>query len=342
MQTNFRLAYLIIGFSDHGSYNNSDICIYRNNKLRDGYIDANFQIQFDRSQDCQLEKRNRNTFSFRRRLATCDPYDIFLESGTTQFILAGGYEFSRNFNSDNVMKMSIIFEMKFGNLFQTDSTQVLEFESAHFKILADGARISHDVTTYWCVIKRIPVAVSRQKHHIIQIMPQIQKGNEQLVHHMEVFMCESDDQVEYSGKCDSLARFRNAQTCSHVVAAWAMGEEPIFYPPEAGLPIGGVDGKKYLKVEIHYNNPARLVDIRDDSGFDIVITPNLRKFDAGIMELGIIYSDANSIPPNQASFPLTGHCVADCTMKLSPAPVMRFEISSANHSAENLVPSLCV
>lgn len=44
-------------------------------------------------------------------------------------------------------------------------------------------------------------------------------------------------------------------------------------------------------------------------------TDQLRQFDAGIVELGLIYSDANSIPPGQAVFPLTGHCVSECTQK---------------------------
>ncbi|XGW34056.1 hypothetical protein V3C99_018096, partial [Haemonchus contortus] len=91
---------------------------------------------------------------------------------------------------------------------------------------------------------------------------------------------------------------------------------PINYPYEAGLPLGGQTGKKYLKVEIHYNNLRLQAGIFDESGFVFFVTPNLRKYDAGIMEVGLIYSDANSIPPRQRDFPLTGHCIADCTKKL--------------------------
>ncbi|EPB70271.1 hypothetical protein ANCCEY_10638 [Ancylostoma ceylanicum] len=80
-QTNAPLGYVIIGFSDHGFYNNSDICIFRNGKLRDAYIDREFQIVYDRSQDCQLEKRRAGKFQFRRRFATCDPKDFALEEG---------------------------------------------------------------------------------------------------------------------------------------------------------------------------------------------------------------------------------------------------------------------
>ncbi|KAK6009955.1 hypothetical protein OSTOST_25085, partial [Ostertagia ostertagi] len=73
------LEYVIIGFSDHGFLNNSDICIYQDGQLKDAYIDGDFQIQFDRSQDCQLEGHRGNKFQFRRRFSTCDPKDFAFE-----------------------------------------------------------------------------------------------------------------------------------------------------------------------------------------------------------------------------------------------------------------------
>uniref|UniRef100_A0A1I7X4G3 Cu2_monoox_C domain-containing protein n=1 Tax=Heterorhabditis bacteriophora TaxID=37862 RepID=A0A1I7X4G3_HETBA len=42
------------------------------------------------------------------------------------------------------------------------------------------------------------------------------------------------------------------------------------------------------------------------------------------MELGLIYSDANSIPPGQDAFPMTGYCVADCTNKLPDSGIYIF------------------
>ncbi|PIO64953.1 hypothetical protein TELCIR_13399, partial [Teladorsagia circumcincta] len=83
------------------------------NTNEDAYIDGDFQIQFDRSQDCQLEGHRGNKFQFRRRFSTCDPKDFAFETGTTQFIVAGGYEFTRDFSSDTVMKMNAF--VKSGN-----------------------------------------------------------------------------------------------------------------------------------------------------------------------------------------------------------------------------------
>lgn len=39
----------------------------------------------------------------------------------------------------------------------------------------------------------------------------------------------------------------------------------------------------------------------------------LRQFDAGVMELGLEYTDKMAIPPGQIGFPLSGYCIAKCT-----------------------------
>jgi dopamine beta-monooxygenase len=69
-------------------------------------------------------------------------------------------------------------------------------------------------------------------------------------------------------------------------------------------------------VEIHYNNPELISGRKDNSGLRITYTSHLRPFDAGIMELGLIYSDANSIPPRQLAWPITAYCPSECTEKV--------------------------
>ncbi|KAK6034812.1 hypothetical protein COOONC_27683 [Cooperia oncophora] len=84
-QSKSLLEYIIIGFSDHGYQNNSDICIYQGGQLKDAYIDGGFQIHFDRSQDCQLEAQQGHEFQFRRRFSTCDPKDFAFEVFQTTY-----------------------------------------------------------------------------------------------------------------------------------------------------------------------------------------------------------------------------------------------------------------
>ena len=51
----------------------------------------------------------------------------------------------------------------------------------------------------------------------------------------------------------------------------------------------------------------------DSSGIRFYVTSQLRPFDAGVMELGLEYSNKMAIPPGQISFPLTGFCIQQCT-----------------------------
>ena len=53
--------------------------------------------------------------------------------------------------------------------------------------------------------------------------------------------------------------------------------------------------------------------LKDESGMRFYLTENLRQFDAGIMELGLVYTDRMAIPPHQEKFPLSGHCLPECT-----------------------------
>lgn len=108
-------------------------------------------------------------------------------------------------------------------------------------------------TTYWCHIQRLSNII-RRKHHIVQFEPLI--SNPDIVHHMEVFHCETDANVKiplYNGDCDKLPA--EAKICNRVISLWAIGASAFTYPEEAGLPIGGKDYNPYIRLEVHFNNP---------------------------------------------------------------------------------------
>ena len=48
----------------------------------------------------------------------------------------------------------------------------------------------------------------------------------------------------------------------------------------------------------------------------LVTTERLRAHDAGILELGVVYSDHMAIPPRTAEFEWHGHCLAECTAQV--------------------------
>lgn len=60
----------------------------------------------------------------------------------------------------------------------------------------------------------------------------ITRGNEAIVHHIEVFECSPDisNVPGYSGSCDDKMKPDKLDSCRHVLAAWAMGAEVWLRP----------------------------------------------------------------------------------------------------------------
>jgi dopamine beta-monooxygenase len=147
---------------------------------------------------------------------------------------------------------------------------------------------------------------------IFQFEPIIE--NPAYVHHMEVFHCVANASVKiplYNGDCTSLPAA--AKVCSKVIALWAMGASTFTYPLVAGLPIGGPDYNPYIRLEVHFNNPMLDAGNIDSSGMRLKYVHKLRQYDAGVMELGLEYTDKMAIPPGQLAFPLSGYCISECT-----------------------------
>lgn len=61
---------------------------------------------------------------------------------------------------------------------------------------------------------------------------------------------------------------------------------------------------------------------RDSSGIRLYYTATLRRFDAGIMELGLVYTPVMAIPPQEVAFVLTGYCTDKCTQMVSGAALV--------------------
>jgi hypothetical protein len=51
----------------------------------------------------------------------------------------------------------------------------------------------------------------------------------------------------------------------------------------------------------------------DSSGVRLYLTPTLRRFDGGVIELGLEYTDKMAVPPQQPAYALSGYCITECT-----------------------------
>ncbi|XP_048415023.1 dopamine beta-hydroxylase isoform X1 [Stegostoma tigrinum] len=316
---------IIFGMSDRGDIQNADLAVLwsdgQNSYFGDAWTDEEARIHLDTQQDYQLVDAHQSAqglyLTFKRPFNTCDQRDYIIEGGTVHLL----YRF---LNRPITSVKSIDLKEMPGGLQRVQllkpmiHTPPLPSDIKVLEVLAPNVTIPDQETTYWCYISTLPHHLP--VHHIVMYEPVITKGNEAIVHHMEVFQCapELDRIPSYSGPCDSRMKPPRLNFCRHVLAAWAMGAQPFHYPKDVGLMIGGANFSKYLRLEVHYHNPLRLSGRLDSSGIRLFYTPTLRKFNAGILELGLVYTPVMAIPPGEASFELSGYCTSRCTEQSLP------------------------
>ncbi|XP_066588301.1 dopamine beta-hydroxylase-like [Prorops nasuta] len=317
-------SWFALGFSDYGQLKPADYCViwidwHRQTRLEDAWADKDGELNLDTQQDCEnfawRRRGNVTKFTFTRKFDTCDEHDYTIERGTTHIVWLKG---RGPLSSLAGLRVS---DAETSGMARTELPRVARKKPKfptnawQLELLAQKVAVPNKETTYWCRVQKLPSTL-HQKHHVLQFGPVIQEGNEHLVHHMEVFHCAGavDEEIpSYSGPCDSTERPAKTQICKKVLAAWAMGADTFVYPEEAGLPFGGKDFNPYVMLEVHYNNPELETGKVDTSGIRFVLTKHLRKYDAGVIELGLEYTDKMAIPPQQEAFILSGHCIAECT-----------------------------
>ncbi|CAH0715379.1 unnamed protein product, partial [Brenthis ino] len=316
------INWFALGFSDRGDLENSDICLVwtdytRRDHFEDMHADNNGKLFRDIHQNCDnfhVDSKSKSIV-FERSFDTCDRDDYVIEDGTVHVVWARGDD--KLFSSQGLcITCTSPYNHGFIRVRLLTPPSSPQRPAQQLRINNRDLKVPGSDTTYWCKVVRIPDFITETVHHIVKFESTITKGNEGLVHHMEVFYCDADPNVEismYEGNCFSSKRPESTKVCSKVKAAWAMGAPPFTYPDEAGLPLGGPRANKYLMLEVHYNNPELRNDWVDSSGIILHITGNRRKYDAAIMELGLEYTDKMAIPGGQEAFPLTGYCIPQCT-----------------------------
>ncbi|XP_050428659.1 dopamine beta-hydroxylase [Adelges cooleyi] len=318
--------WVALGFSDRGNHTDADYCLMwvdwkSHTRMLDTWSDHTGRITVDERQDCEefdvVRLHNGLTaLTFTRKFDTCDDQrDYLIEDGTTHLVwmVGGGPLFAVD---GLLVSQARAKGMQRVQLLKPERPSVkLPNNVAKIDVLANKVEVPAEETTYWCHVMKIPLDLSF-KHHIVRFESVIEESSRGVVHHMEVFHCEAgagDQMPLYSGPCFGDKRPYKTQVCKKVMAAWAMGATAFVYPEEAGLPIGGPDFNGFVMLEVHYNNPGLRKGIVDSSGVRLYITPNVRKYDAGVIELGLEYTDKMAIPPNHPDFTLSGYCIAECT-----------------------------
>ncbi|KPM05232.1 dopamine beta-hydroxylase-like protein [Sarcoptes scabiei] len=341
--------WFVFGFSDYGSVSNADLCaIWFDRKRRLYFEDAktNNESVVTLSSDTnhcqfikakQIRKKNILYLAFSRLFDTCDPKSYRIDNGTTHLVYGTGQQ-SGTFGLDNVR----LFDTEHGfqrvqllkpQLYSSKSSDSNRSYDELIDFLVENVTVPSVDTTYWCSLHRLPDKF-KSKHHITQYEAIVSESSKHLVHHMELFHCEIEPELSLSswnGSCDDVTMPKPLKACKKVVAAWAFGAAPMIYPEQVGFPIGGSNQSLYLMIEIHYNNPEFQSGRVDNSGIRIHYTSELRHYDAGILEIGVEYTDKNSIPP-KTLMDIRGYCVSECTrIGLPPDGIVVFASQLHTH-----------
>ncbi|XP_003795019.1 dopamine beta-hydroxylase [Otolemur garnettii] len=332
-------AGLLFGMSDRGQLENADLVVLWTNGnsayFADAWSDQKGKVHLDAQQDYQLLQAQRTpeglSLLFKRPFATCDPKDYLIEDDTVHLVYGILEEPFQSLEAINTSGLQTGLQRV--QLLKPElPIPNLPSDMPTMEIRVPNVLIPDNETTYWCYMKELQE--NFPSHHIVKYEAIITKGNEALVHHMEVFQC--TDEVHsfpsYSGPCDSKMKPDRLNYCRHVLAAWALGAKPFYYPEEAGVPFGGPGSSRFLRLEVHYHNPRKMQGLRDSSGIRLYYTTRLRRFDAGIMELGLVYTPVMAIPPRERAFVLTGYCTDKCTqVALSPPGIHIFASQLHTH-----------
>uniref|UniRef100_A0A8D8RMC2 Tyramine beta-hydroxylase n=1 Tax=Cacopsylla melanoneura TaxID=428564 RepID=A0A8D8RMC2_9HEMI len=328
--------WFALGFSNYGDFTYADYCFVLRDEnghysIQDVWSDDDLMKIDERSQDCDgfswSVRYNVTRFSFDRKFDTCDGDDLVIEDGTTHIVWLRGTQDLTN-NEEDVDSISLTSATEQGmertQLMKTLSPDNLNNREKAWSYVFHNTKLQvpTEETTYWCRVIRLPPELSETKHHVIQFESAIQPSSEGIVHHMELFHCIAPPEQDvplYEGPCSSPTKPAPVESCKSVIAAWAMGALPFKYPKETGRPLGGPSNNPYVMLEVHYNNPEHRTGLIDNSGLRLLISKSLRRYDAGIMELGLEYTDKMAIPPRTPYFTLTGYCTSECTTVSLPS-----------------------
>ncbi|CAF4643959.1 unnamed protein product [Rotaria sp. Silwood1] len=277
-----------------------------------------------------IENKQKKQYSIRiiRPFDTCDKQqrNYIIDSGTTHLLT--GFIIYEDFQKLK-QKQSIKINIKQMNItlqrVQLLKTRVnfnrIPDNDPHLDFLNQNVTIPNVETTYWCTRFELPPDIVEKPHHIIRFDGVVSPQSNGIVHHMELFHCDVSNETDipvFNGKCTSEQKPMGLIQCRRVIGAWALGATNFTYPHDAGGLIGESKRSRYVVLEVHFNNPYLKKDIIDQSGIRIYYTSNLRKYNAGIMEVGLEYNGKNSIPPQANEFRISGYCTRECTQVTLP------------------------
>ncbi|UJR17775.1 hypothetical protein I4U23_004673 [Adineta vaga] len=266
------------------------------------------------------EQNGWTAVQFKRAFDSCDPMDVPIRSGTNILIYAYGLVDPDTIHSEiDIMYHGeqrgtrILPLRSYSNQATDDILTGLDFFDFRFENLM----VPSTDTTYYCKVFKSPTKYHEKRHAIAHEIL-IDSRNKNLLHHLDLFECNSmdilDDTKLPDGICDNI--LTEMRMCSsNLATAWAIGADvTTLYPQEAGYAVTSDTDSKYFMIKIHYDNPQLSSNLRDSSGIRFYLGKNLRPNDLGYLLFGTLSNPASlALPPNMNQFIVDSYCPSEAT-----------------------------
>ncbi|MBZ3887721.1 DBH-like monooxygenase protein 2 [Sciurus carolinensis] len=279
-------------------------------------------LEEDGSQDAELlgltEDAVYTTMRFSRPFRSCDPHDQDITSDTIRVLTAYGLDDTLKLDPERTFVKSIFLLQ----IIHPDDLEVPEEIIVHDLEITDFL-IPEDDTTYACTF--LPLPIVSKKHHIYKFEPKLLEHNETLVHHILVYAC-GNASVLPTGISDCYGADPDFSLCTQVIVGWAVGGTSYQFPDDVGISIGTPWDPQWIRLEIHYSNFHNLPGIYDTSGIRIYYTSHLRKYDMGVLQLGVFTFPIHFIPPGAESFMSYGLCKTEKFQEMNGAPMPDIQV----------------
>ncbi|XP_064399035.1 DBH-like monooxygenase protein 2 homolog [Halichondria panicea] len=315
------------GLSPNGQMPGSDVIIGWVDQtgavqFKDRYATGRFLPPVDLSQDWFLvsgeEENGYTILEFTRNLTSCDMNDLNIEADTARVIWS--YRSSDPTSESDIRGHEVAGSTSL-NLLGGLPQERVEPNSADFTILTSNVTIPAVDTTYWCVVSEIPSEVREQERYVYKISPEISANSSAYVHHIIIYLCNelNNTFLGDSSVCEDTHIDIRSCRGSEIIAGWAVGGEDFVFPPGVALPIGGENSRRYIVIEMHYDNPDLQTGVVDNSGIRFTYSSNRPEHEAGTLALGGPIDPHLIIPPGTPDFTINAFCSRECTQAHLPS-----------------------
>jgi len=281
-----------LGISEAGGMKGADVALFsmaEPGRIVDSYILDDREVLTDDCQDWELMQSTQKDgwliVEMKRPLDTKDMQDRKIMDDShvtfapTRLIAAWGDQSSVGYHGLNRARTSVkLFAEE--SLFDAASVRnrLEQVADGSFDIMADNYLIPAKETTYanFCVtydeLKEKYGFQDGETVTLIGAGATVWQESEPYVHHFIVYGTYAEDSCKRSDV--------------NMLFGWAPGEPGFVFPSDVGLPILGDGHFKSFRIEMHYNNPGLVENVRDSSGMTLFYSMEERTHQLGMLQLG--------------------------------------------------------